>query len=198
MTWIVDHGPSGLTQHTDRPGTVGIATGRRFVQVERELDLTIERVANWSTGAIEVFDLLELERRLIAIMNAHREMSQMAALTSGRAKTLVYAEQAREVLAWRALGGVGASVGQLLAAFNILPLAERKRRFRFALASAARHGELDPSAAIARFEAGADAAMTEVARIEATARATIEAIKAASTAEGKRAAAWAVNWEWKV
>ena len=153
---------------------------------------------DWSATKRQMVEsAAKVEAMLVAAINDERETRQMAAMTTGGAKKAVYAMQQAEVLAWAGLGSVGASTTQLVAAFNLLPLTARKQKFYFAILSAEKRGEPNIAAAIARFSSGAASSNYEVARIEAIARACIDAVKAATTAATKRAAAAAIDWTWK-
>ncbi|MBW6522398.1 hypothetical protein KZ810_02705 [Sphingomonas sp. RHCKR47] len=152
----------------------------------------------WSTAKRQMLEsAAQVQAMLIDQINAEREVRQMTAMTAGGAKKAVYAMQQAEVLAWSGLGAAGATTTQLIAAFNLLPLTARKQKFYFAMMSAEKRGETSIALAIARFSAGAASSNYEVARVEAIARAGIDAVKAATTASAKRAAAAGVDWSWK-
>lgn len=153
--------------------------------------------ATWAWNAATrtmVEDPARTERQLVAEAKAEGERRRMLVLSPGGSKKSVYALKQAEVEVWNDLGN---TVAVALSAFLALPAAKQKRRFRFAMAEAAARGEANPAAAIARFAAGADASNTEAARIEAIEQKAVAAIKAATSATAKRAAATAINWNWQ-
>lgn len=145
-------------------------------------------------GKAWVDDPAKVEPHLIADVKAEGERRRMLVLSPGGSKKTVYSLKQSEVDSWNDLGSTLAT--QLTAALG-LSVIKQKRKFRFAMAEAALRGEPNPSAAIARFAAGSDAANAEAARIEAIEQAGVAAIKAATTAAAKRAAYAAINWDWK-
>lgn len=146
-----------------------------------------------------VEDPARVEAELIGLVKDEGERRRMMVLSPGGGKKMVYNAKLAEVEAYKTIasGVVGGALNLVLGVIAGLPLADRKRKFRYALAEQARRGEPSIAPAIARFEAGADAAHTEAARIEAIVQAAIAAIKAASTAASKRAAYAAINWAWQ-
>ena len=141
-----------------------------------------------------VLDLAGIEADLIAQVKLISERLSMRVLSPGGSKKMKYASKAAEVEAWYALGAVGAVVSVLLTALNLLPASVRQRRFRYALADAAKRGEANIADAIARFEAGVNAAQGEAARLEAVEQDAVARIKAAGTAAAKQAAYDATSW----
>ncbi len=137
-----------------------------------------------------VDDPAKVEAELVAAVKAEAERRRMLVMSPGGSKKAVYAMKAAEVEAWSALGS---TTGAILTALGLMPATTRQRKFRFAIAEAARRGEANIAAAITRFASGADAANVEAARIEAIEQVAVAAIKAAATATAKRAAA-NVNW----
>jgi len=148
--------------------------------------------ATWDWNATTrtfVENAAKVEAVLIATVKDEAEQRKMMMATPGGMKKAEYAEKRAEVLAWKALG---ASVGSILAAFNLLPMATRQTRFAHALDDSAEFGDT-PADAIARFEAG----MTQAApttRISAREARTCAKIRAATTIAGKRAAAASLVW----
>ena len=102
-------------------------------------------------GGTWLDDPVAVERQLVTAVKEESERRTMLVMTAGGAKKTKYAAKAVEVENWGALGAVGASAATLLAAFNLLPLTARKRKFRFAMAEATFRGEANPAAAIARY-----------------------------------------------
>lgn len=148
--------------------------------------------ATWEWNATTrtfVENAAKVEAVLIAAVKDEAEQRKMLMATPGGMKKAEYAEKRAEVLAWKALG---TSVGSILAAFNLLPMATRQTRFAHALDDSAEFGDT-PADAIARFEAG----MTRAApttRISAREARTCARIRAATTIAGKRAAAASLVW----
>lgn len=153
------------------------------------------KVANF----IDVETAATVEDDLLQRVKAEGERRRMLVLTPGGGKKMVYNAKLAEVETFKALFStvVGGTLAAVLAAVAGLPMADRKRKFRYALAEQALRKETSISAAIGRFEAGADAANAEAARIEAIEQLGTTAIKAATTAPAKRAAYAAINWDWK-
>ncbi|WP_230771131.1 hypothetical protein [Sphingomonas sp. Leaf4] len=137
-----------------------------------------------------VDDIAKVEADLIDGIKAEAERRRMLVLSPGGSKKSVYAMKAAEIEAWNALGS---TTGAILTALGLLPASTRQRKFRFALAEAARRGEANIAAAIQRFGAGADSANAEAARVEAIEQVAVAAVKAATTVAAKRTAA-NVNW----
>jgi hypothetical protein len=148
---------------------------------------------------VDVETAASVEAALIARLKADGEQRRMMVLTPGGGKKMVYNAKLSEVEAFRGLFTtvVGGTLTAVLAAVAGLPAKDRTRKFRYALAEQALRKESSISPAIGRFEAGADAANAEAARIEAVEQVGTAAIKAATTAAGKRAAYAAINWDWK-
>lgn len=149
----------------------------------RQGDPAVDRF-NFLTGEWEP-DSAKVEANLIVALKDAAEQACMAHLSPGGSKKARYAMKQAEVEAWH---GMATTLVSSLTAFLALPSVARSRKFRFAMAEAAMRGEANPSAAIARFAAGADASNVIVARIEAAEQTGVSAIRAATTIAAKRAA----------
>jgi hypothetical protein len=142
----------------------------------------------WSTSARQHLPSASVAKAwLIQKVKDEAEQRKMAVLTAGGAKKAVYAQQAAEVVAYRA--------APVLALLGMMLVVDRKK-FRFAYWSAKKRGEPTIATAIARFEAGADPSNEDVARIEAIEQDACRAIRDASTYDAVRAAHAAINWTW--
>ncbi|MBM3928280.1 MAG: hypothetical protein FJ335_07470 [Sphingomonadales bacterium] len=181
MTWIVQHDDGTLTQHGEKPGTAGIATGKRMAATPRLIDPTLERW-NWTTGKVE--PMLDAWRaRLCAAVDRQREDARRPYMTQLVGQSFVYAAKGREADAYRSLADD---------ALSVMPAPER--RVRFPLAMAEVDATDDPIATvIARYQAGQDASTAAIGRIEALATRAKAAIRGATTLEAMKAAA-AVKW----
>lgn len=146
---------------------------RGFVDVAPEIYLT---------------DLKALEPLLLANVKAEAERRKMLALTPGGAKKTEYADKAAEVRTWHTLGGTLTGV---VAVLGLVAGAKMRATFPYAIADAAAFGDTVDKA-IARFSVGMSSSATVPAIAAAEAKACA-AIKAATTAAGKRAAA-NVTW----
>ncbi|WP_260597806.1 hypothetical protein [Sphingomonas endolithica] len=142
----------------------------------------------WSTEAkAMVEDAAKVEGLLVAEVKAEAERQRALSTSPGEFKQAEYAAKRAEVVAWDMLGTTAAAI---LTAFNGLSAVRRETRFAYAIADAAAFGD-NPAAAITRFRAGITAAAAKVGAIEARACALI---RAADTAEAKRAAAASAAW----
>lgn len=164
-----------------------VSPSHRFFTVPKRGDQAVERF-NATTGAWEAAPAL-VEAQLIAAIKDEAERRKMTMATPGGMKKAEYAEKRAEVMAWKALG---ANIGAILAALELLPMATRQTRFAHAIADSAAFGDKLQDA-IARFEKGmtVSAPTVQIAAVEAK---TCAAIRAATTATAKRAAAAAIGW----
>lgn len=137
-----------------------------------------------------VEDPAKVEPILLASVKGEAERRKMGFLSAGGAKKAEYAQKAAEVSFYDSLGG---STVTILAALNALTPAQRRAKFGYALADAAAFGEPTITPAIERFRSGM-ASSDKVPAIAAAEAKTCAAIKAATTAVAKRAAAVAVSW----
>lgn len=137
-----------------------------------------------------VEDPAKVEPILLSAIKGEAERRKMGFLSAGGAKKAEYAQKAAEVSFYDSLGG---SAVTILAALNALTPAQRRAKFGYALADAAAFGEPTITPAIERFRAGM-ASSDKVPAIAAAEAKTCAAIKAATTAAGKRTAAAAVSW----
>jgi hypothetical protein len=149
----------------------------------------------WS-APMRGFVAVDDEAALIRKVKADASSRKMKVLTTGTAKSKIYAAKQAEVTAFYAAGGATQSVSAALAMINNMSALERDRRYRYALVSAKLRGETTIQKAIERFNAGALFSDKEVARIEAIEELGCERIRAATTAAAKRAAFAAINWNW--
>ncbi|MEH3122419.1 MAG: hypothetical protein PGN16_10655 [Sphingomonas phyllosphaerae] len=141
-------------------------------------------------GAAWVEDPAKIEPMLLMLIKSEAERRKMGFLSAGGAKKAEYAQKAAEVSFYDSLGG---SVVTILAAIGALTAAQRRAKFGYALADAAAFGEPTITNAIERFRSGM-ASSDKVPAIAAAEAKTCAAIKAATTAVAKRAAANAVSW----
>lgn len=137
----------------------------------------------------------KVEAALISAVKAESERRTMLIYTANRGKMREYGKKNQEVIDFRKLGNEGAAATVLNTLFAALPGAAKKRSFIYSQADAARRGDTVADA-IARFEAGMNAAEIVVASLKAVEAAGCAAIRAATTAAGKRAAFAAINWAW--
>lgn len=161
------------------------AATQKATRIDAAPDVGLQR---WN-GSAWVEDAAKVEAGLLALLKAEAERRKMTFLSAGGAKKAEYAQKAAEVAFWDSLGG---TVTAIVAAFNLLPASARQAKFGYALADAAAFGDTVQDA-IARFRAGMTSSqkVPSIAAVEAKGCA---AIKAATTAAAKRAAATAVNW----
>lgn len=118
------------------------------------------------------------------------EARRMILYTANRGKMRVYSRKQEEVSNYSGLGG---TLSAVIAAFNLMPLDQRKMKFRYAMRDAAKFSD-NIGAAIMRFQAGIDNSEDVVAEIEAIEQKTVANIKAASTLAAKKSAAESVVW----
>lgn len=135
-------------------------------------------------------DPAKVEALLTSAIKADAERRKMAYLSPGGAKKAEYAQKAAEVAFWDSLGGTTSAA---LTALNLLSPEVRQAKFGFALADAAAFGDTNITQAIGRFRVGMGAS-TKVPSIAAAEAKACAAIKAATTASAKRAAAAAIIW----
>lgn len=133
-------------------------------------------------GAI-VADLDLLTTELVGRIDADAEQAKRTAGTDGAFKQQVYAAKAGEVHDYRNV------VGALLATLTV---PQRRVRFPYAMAEVDLTGE-SLAVVIARFETGALASRSELARIEALAQRAKRSVRSATTAAAKEQAA-NVSW----
>lgn len=137
-----------------------------------------------------VEDPAKVEPVLLTLIKGEAERRKMGFLSAGGAKKAEYAQKAAEVSFYDSLGG---TVVTILAAIGALTAAQRRAKFGYALADAAAFGEPTITNAIERFRSGM-ASSDKVPAIAAMEAKTCAAIKNATTAVAKRAAAAAVSW----
>lgn len=137
-----------------------------------------------------VEDPVKVEPVLLTLVKAEAERRKMSFLSAGGAKKAEYAQKAAEVSFYDSLGG---SVIAILAAVGALTAAQRRAKFGYALADSAAFGDPTITNAIERFRTGM-ASSDKVPAIAATEAKACTAIKAATTASAKRAAAAAISW----
>lgn len=68
MTWIVKHADGDVTQHFDKPGTCGIAKGKRSAETPRMGDLDREE---WDWGTKSWIPVAEGQARYIDTLYGH-------------------------------------------------------------------------------------------------------------------------------
>lgn len=136
-----------------------------------------------------VADVSRADGPVCSPIDAERAVRRMPYLTMIQGQEFIYAMKALEVSNWYSLGG---SVAAILTAVGLLSTAQKNARFRFALKEAAVTGDTLQTV-IARFEAGAAAALDPLADIDARAVTAKRAVRAASTMQAKQAAA-NVSW----
>lgn len=181
MAFIVQHADGSITQHEQRPGTAGIATGRRWAETPRILDQLLE---GWDWSAKKVAPILDAWRKkLCAEVDAQREAHRSPYMTQLLGQSFIYASKGREADTYRSL-----ATNVLIA----LTAPQRRLRFPIAMAEADITGD-SLATVIARYQAGQDASNAALGRIEARATQAKAAIRAATTLETMKAAA-AVDW----
>lgn len=150
-----------------------------------------EQTWTWDVAKRQfVEDAVKLEAVLIARVKDTAEGKKMSFLSAGGAKKAEYAQKAAEVSFYDSLGG---SVIAILAAVGALTPAQRRAKFGYALADAAAFNDPTITNAIERFRSGM-ASSDKVPAIAAAEAKGCTAIKAATTASAKRAAAAAIAW----
>lgn len=181
MTWIVEHDDGTLTQHGQKPGTAGIATGKRMAATPRLIDPTLERW-NWTTGKVE--PMLDAWRtRLCAEIDCQREDARRPYMTQLLGQSFVYAAKGREADTYRSLA---------INVLSSLTMMQRLQRFPLAMAEVDATGDT-LATVIARYQAGQDASNAAIGRIEALATRAKAAIRGATNLDAMKAAA-AVQW----
>ena len=182
VAWIIRHGDGSEEQVGALPGTAGIGEGVAWAELPREIDFVRERF-DWDARAIEPrLDVWRAE--LLAQVDAQRELARRGAITALVGQSFVYAEKAREVADYRALGSDAVAE---------LDPSTTAARFAFAAAEVEATGD-SLAAVFARFEAGANASRALLARIDARATSAKRAIRAATTPSAMQAAA-KITWE---
>lgn len=144
-----------------------------------------------------VEDLAKVKVDLLTAVKAESERRTMLVYTPNRGKMREYSKKAQEVIDFRALASEGALTSVLNLAFAALPAAAKSRKFTYAQADAAKRGEVNIAAAIARFEAGMNNEVS-VANLKATESAACDAIRGATTIAAARAAYAGINWNWSM
>jgi hypothetical protein len=146
-----------------------------------------------------------LEATLVAQVKAANETLVKGLYSQNYGKQKKYSRKQQEVIDFRSLNGsLGLPVANALTAtlasfvpgFTTMNATEQKKKFRFAMAQA-RKRNVSIDVIIGEMEARLDTVEDQVAAWEATELEAILAIKAATTAAGKRAAYAAINWAWQ-
>ena len=196
MTWITELTDGTLTQTFDKPGTTANRdVGKRFAQTPRMLAFQDGESWDWTKNAI-ITDVTVVQTQLVTAAKAENERRVMLIYSPMRGKMKKYARKQQEVLDWYGLAPAGAVATVLNTAFGALSALNRKKKFRFAQADAARRGDTVADA-IARFETGITGSEDAVADLEAVEQAAVAAIKAATTVTAARATFAAINWDWR-
>ncbi|WP_162527172.1 hypothetical protein [Sphingomonas solaris] len=169
-------------------------TGPQDISFAAPGDYVVKMDGRWmGAGTVTVLSAADYRAWLVDQVKAEGERRSMLVMSIGGSKKTKYAAKSAEIENWYALGGLGAITSTLLAAFSALNTTVRKRKFRFAIQDAAKHGDTVP-AAIARFVSGADASLDEIARLEGIEQAGVDTIRAAGSSAAALAAYRAVNW----
>jgi hypothetical protein len=143
----------------------------------------------WS-GSAWVENPALVEAMLLADIKAEAERRKMLYYSPGGAKKSEYPKKQAEVAFWDSLAGTTSAA---LTALKLLSPEAQVAKFPYAIASAKRRKEPTIAPAIARFRLGM-LSSSPVEAIAAEEEFVCEAIKLATTAPAKRAAAAAVAW----
>ena len=144
-----------------------------------------------------------VEAVLVGKVKSTNEALVKTAYSQNYGKQKKYSRKQQEVLDFRALTPALGTLTDVLSAplsafvpnFASIAAAPRRKKFRFAMAQAAKRG-VPVDVIIAEFEGAIETNEDRVANWEAVELEAIRAIKAATTAAAKRAAYAAINWNW--
>jgi len=182
MPWIVEHADGGVSQHFSEPGTAGIATGVRWALTPRMGDLVAE-AWDWEAGAWAC-DLGALRDTLTAAIDAERRRRGGALLTPGQAVNLGYARKGAEACDYFRM-----------AEPDLAAMDEAARRARWPwLYALVDEGAGTLASVAGEVRDSMSQSEAQIRAIDAKAVVAKQAVRAAETEAGIRAAA-DINWE---
>lgn len=192
MTWriVYDTATGAELERTQSPpATIDLTDGKAIREVGGQPDW---RMVKWDAASRQLIeDLGTLERELLDAIDAAAGTARRRWLTMVPGQSDAYREKMVDVAS---LNGLGGTTALILAALGALTTAQQKARWPFLWAEKEARGLTTLVQARDAIVAAADASRAGRAEIERARRAGKIAVRAATTAAAKQAAAAAVTW----
>ncbi|MFS0737561.1 hypothetical protein ABC347_10970 [Sphingomonas sp. 1P06PA] len=191
MSWRILYDPAtgAELERTETPVDQINLAGRAVREIGNVADW---HMVKWDASARQlVDDLSTLEGELLNAIDAAAAMSRRRWLTMVPGQADAYREKMIDVAS---LNGLAGTTALILAALGAMTAAQQKARWPFLWAEKEARGLTTLVQARDAIMAAADASRVGRAEIERARRAGKIAVRAATTAAGKQAAAAAVTW----